>query len=168
MLNLWCASIKHNCIHQRGISLWTASKSNTAQTGTHTTTHVLAWCGAVFVVMSEAHRGDAKWAFLHSCGLLQELQGTARVIIYTNRGRLFFHVAKSLIEGDEEEWDRQHCFKIINNAFILSNQCSPGTSCEYLLYPQGDMMERCISLQSDRAGPDQKQTNCPQPTWRQD
>lgn len=65
--------------------------------------HILTWCGGFFVVTSEAHCGDAKWAFLRSRGPLQQLQGTARVIIYADRGRHFFFRAEPLMEGDKTE-----------------------------------------------------------------
>ena len=63
--------------------------------------HTLTWCGGVFVVRSESHCSDAKWASLGSRGPLQQLQGTARVIICTDRGRHFFFSAEPLMVGDK-------------------------------------------------------------------
>lgn len=62
--------------------------------------HVLTWCGAFLVVRSEAHCGDAKWAFLDSCGPLHELEGTTRVVVCANRRGHFFHRAKPLMDED--------------------------------------------------------------------
>lgn len=68
--------------------------------------HTHTWSEAVFVIMGEAHCGNAKGDPFHSCCLLQNLQGTTWIIIYTNRGRHFFDMAIPLIEGDKREWDR--------------------------------------------------------------
>lgn len=58
------------------------------------------------MILAEAGGSDAEWDVFCPCRLLQKLQRTARVIIRSNRGRLFLRLAKSLKKRDKGDLEK--------------------------------------------------------------